>query len=183
MPDPLAIGLSFTETRRLFAVLAFAAERHRDFPRAGEAADPCLSHPIAVADALVSIGGITDAAVLCAALLHDVLNRTDTPAALLLARFGRDIADVVLDVSDDPSLPEPVRRRVQIAYAPNLSGRAKLVRLAAMLCRLRALARQPAAGRATEAAWAAAMVAALSGSNAALENAADAAILALKAAP
>lgn len=181
MPEPIAIGLSFTETRRLFAVLAFAAERRRDFPANG--ADSGLGRPIAVAEALVSIGGITDAVVLCAALLHDVLDHTDTPAPLLQSRFGREIADVVLDVSDDRSLAPEVRRRVQLANAANLSGRARLVRLADMLCRLRALALHPRAERAAEAEWAQAMVARLSGSNAALETAAEAAISALREAP
>jgi guanosine-3',5'-bis(diphosphate) 3'-pyrophosphohydrolase len=174
---PLAIGLSFTETRRVFAALAFAAQRHRDAPRPG--ADPCLAHPIAVAETIVSIGGVTDAVVLCAALLHDVINNTETPPQLLIDRFGREIADVVLDISDDMSLPEPQRRRVQIAYAPNLSGRARLVRLADMLCRLQSLAALPRAEREAETAFVAQMVGGLSGMNAALEAAADKALLAL----
>lgn len=181
MPTPLAIGLSFTETRRVFAALSFAAQRHRDAPRPG--ADPCLAHPIAVADAIVSIGGVTDAVVLCAALLHDVVNNTETPPQLLMDRFGREIADVVLDISDDRSLPEVQRRRVQVAYAPNLSGRARLVRLADMLCRLRRLAAVPRAERAAEVAWVAQMVAGLGGMNTALETAADAALLALHDTP
>lgn len=181
MPTPLAIGLSFTETRRVFAALAFAAERRRDALRPG--ADPSLAHPIAVAETIVSIGGVTDAVVLCAALLHDVINTTDTPPQLLLDRFGRDIADVVLDISDDTSLPEALRRRVQIAHAPNLSGRARLVRLADMLCRLRRLATLPRADREVEAAWVAQMVGGLGGMNGALETAADAALLALHDTP
>jgi guanosine-3',5'-bis(diphosphate) 3'-pyrophosphohydrolase len=181
MPTPLAIGLSYTETRRVFAALTFAAERRRDAPRPG--ADPSLAHPIAVADTIVSIGGVTDVVVLGAALLHDTVNVTDTTPQLLIDRFGRDIADVVLDISDDMSLPEPLRRRVQIAYAPNLSGRARLVRLADMLCRLRRLAALPRAEREVEAAWVAQMVGGLSGMNASLEAAADAALLALHDAP
>lgn len=186
-PQPIAIGLSFTETRRLFAALAFAAERHRFHPRVtpGVAADPCLGHPIAVADALVSIGGITDAAVLCAAVLHDVLDTTETTPQQLLNRFGREVADVVLDVSADLSLAEPVRRRVQVGFASGLSGRARLVRLADMLCRLRRFASQPPAGpsrqqQTDEAQWAEQMVEALRGTNPGLEVAADAAILALR---
>jgi guanosine-3',5'-bis(diphosphate) 3'-pyrophosphohydrolase len=177
MPAPLAIGLSFTETRRVFAALAFAAQRHRDAPRPG--ANESLAHPIAVAEAIVSVGGVTDAVVLCAALLHDIVNTTETPPQLLIDRFGRDIADVVLDISDDMSLPRALRHRVQIAYAPNLSGRARLVRLADMLCRLRRIAALPRAEREAEAAWVAQMVAGLGGVNAALEAAADSALRAL----
>ncbi len=169
MSSPLAIGLSFNETRRLFAALAFAAERHRDAPRPGTS-DQGLSHSIALAEALVSIGGITDSALLCAAVLHDVIDKTDTTPQQLLERFGREIADVVLDVSNDRSLNDTMRKRVQVATAPTLSTRAKLVRLADLLCTLEDRAAKP------DLAWIEAMLTALRGSNAGLETAIDAAL-------
>lgn len=169
MSSPLAIGLSFTETRRLLAALAFAAERHRDAPRPG-AGSPGLNHPIALAEALVSIGGITDPAVLCAAVLHDVIDRTETTPQQLLERFGREITDVVLDVTDDRNLDDTLRKRVQVATAPTLSSRAKLIRLADLLCTLEDSTAKP------DLAWTEAMVTALRGSNSGLETALDAAL-------
>jgi guanosine-3',5'-bis(diphosphate) 3'-pyrophosphohydrolase len=171
MSSALAIGLSFTETRRLFAALAFAAERHRDHPRPGAAGTPSLNHPIALADALISIGGVTDAVVLCAAILHDVIDETMTTPQQLLERFGREVADVVLDVTDDRSLDEAMRKRVRIACAPTLSARAKLVRLADLLCTLNGTG-----NRVADRAWTRDMLVGLRGCNTGLEAALDAAL-------
>jgi (p)ppGpp synthase/HD superfamily hydrolase len=67
------VGLSFTETRKVFQALAFAAHKHRDQRRKNADASPYINHPIALADILVNEGGITDHVVLCAAILHDTI--------------------------------------------------------------------------------------------------------------
>jgi guanosine-3',5'-bis(diphosphate) 3'-pyrophosphohydrolase len=184
-PQPPAIGLSFTETRRVFGALRFAADRHRDQPRKDTDASPSINHPIALAEALISIGGTTDPIVLCAALLHDVIEDTRTTREELLQRFGREVADVVLDVSDDKGLPKDVRKRLQIANAPNLSRRAKLIKLADLLCNLTDLATSPPADwsperRNAHADWAEAVLAGLRGTNTGLEAAVDQALAALR---
>jgi len=46
------------------------------------------------------------------------------------------VLSVVLEVSDDKSLPSPVRKRLQIEHAPHISFRAKLVKLADKICNL-----------------------------------------------
>jgi guanosine-3',5'-bis(diphosphate) 3'-pyrophosphohydrolase len=185
MPEPIAIGLSFTETRRVFGALRFAADRHRDQRRKDADASPYINHPIALAEALISIGGTTEAVVLCAALLHDVIEDTNTTREELLDRFGREVTDVVLDVTDDKGLPKDVRKRLQIANAPNLSRRAKLVKLADLLCNLNDLALSPPADwpperRSGYADWAEAVLAGLRGANAGLETAVDRALAALR---
>lgn len=180
-----AIGLSFTETRRVFAALRFAADRHRDQRRKDAGASPYINHPIALAEALISIGGTTDPVVLCAALLHDVIEDTKTTRQELLERFGREVTDVVLDVSDDKGLPKDVRKRLQIAHAPSLPRRAKLVKLADLLCNLTDLAGSPPADWPPEriaayAEWAEAVLAGLRGTNPGLEAALDSALTALR---
>jgi guanosine-3',5'-bis(diphosphate) 3'-pyrophosphohydrolase len=185
MPNTPAIGLSFTETRKVFAALAFAADRHRDQRRKDAGASPYINHPIALAEALVSIGGVTDPVVLCAAILHDVIEDTETTPQELLERFGRDITDVVMEVTDDKSLPKDVRKQLQIAHARTISQPARLVKLADKLCNLKDLAATPPADwppqRLTAYAdWAEQVVAGLRGSNAALEAAVDAALVALR---
>jgi GTP diphosphokinase / guanosine-3',5'-bis(diphosphate) 3'-diphosphatase len=183
--QPLSIGLSFTETRRVFGALRFAADRHRDQRRKDAEASPYINHPIALAEALISIGGTTDPVLLCAALLHDVIEDTATTREELLQRFGREITDVVLDVSDDKGLPKEVRKRLQIANAPNLPRRAKLIKLADLLCNLTDLASSPPADwpaerRIAYADWAAAVLDGLRGVNAGLEAAVDQALAALR---
>ena len=74
-------GLSFTQTRKVFQALAFAARKHRDQRRKDEYASPYINHPIALAELLVNEGGITDHVVLCAAILHDTIEDTEATRA------------------------------------------------------------------------------------------------------
>ena len=179
VPNP-TVGLSFTETRKVFQALAFAAHKHRDQRRKDEDASPYINHPIALADILVNEGGVTDHVVLCAAILHDTIEDTETTYEELVVAFGREIADVVAEVTDDKSLDKAERKLLQIEHAAHASPRAKLVKLADKTCNLRDLATTPPADWSDERRreyfdWAKKVVAGLRGTNAALEAAFDAA--------
>jgi guanosine-3',5'-bis(diphosphate) 3'-pyrophosphohydrolase len=91
-------------------------------------------------------GGVDDAITLCAAILHDTLEDTQTTRAELVRAFGRDIAGVVLEVTDNKRLWKHTRKRLQVEHAPLLSPRAKLVKLADKICNLRDLRRSPPVG-------------------------------------
>lgn len=185
MPESLpSIGLSFTETRKVFAALAFAAHKHRDQRRKDEGASPYINHPIALANVLVSEGGVTDHVVLCAAILHDTIEDTQTSHDELVAAFGQEIADVVAEVTDDKSLPKAERKRLQIEHAAHASRSAKLVKLADKTCNLRDLAATPPHDwsddrRRDYVSWARQVIAGVRGVNAGLEAAFDKACIAL----
>src|SRR5687768_6638212 len=98
-----------SELALLFKALAFAAHKHRDQRRKDAEASPYINHPIALADALVNEGGITDIEVLCAALLHDTVEDTDTTPAELTDAFGPRVARIVAEVTDDGRLPKEER--------------------------------------------------------------------------
>ncbi|CPF96992.1 metal dependent phosphohydrolase [Burkholderia pseudomallei] len=49
---------------------------------------------------------------------------------------GKEVADVVTEVTDDKTLPKAERKRLQIEHAPHISRRAKLVKLADKICNL-----------------------------------------------
>jgi guanosine-3',5'-bis(diphosphate) 3'-pyrophosphohydrolase len=121
----------------LFDALAFAAHKHRAQRRKDKEASPYINHPIALADVLANEGGVEDPVTLCAALLHDTIEDTKTTYEELRKAFGREIADVVREVTDDKSLRKYVRKRRQIEHAPHLSRRAKLVKLADKISNLR----------------------------------------------
>jgi GTP diphosphokinase / guanosine-3',5'-bis(diphosphate) 3'-diphosphatase len=172
------IGLSYTETRKLFQALAFAAHKHRDQRRKDAGASPYINHPIALANLLVNEGGITDCAVLCAAILHDTLEDTETTYPELVSAFGREIADIVAEVTDNKSLDASIRKAMQIEHAVHASPRAKLVKLADKICNLRDLAATPPADWSAErcrdyVSWARQVAVGLRGTNAALEAAFD----------
>src|SRR5688572_6766023 len=79
----------------LIRAAAFAAERHRHQRRRDAEASPYINHPIALADVLVNEGGVDDPNALCAALLHDTIEDTQTSAAEIEALFGARIAAIV----------------------------------------------------------------------------------------
>ena len=112
-------------TGQIINAAAFAAKKHRDQRRKDAEASPYINHPIALADVLANEGGISDAVVLCAALLHDTIEDTETTAEELEQKFGSAIASVVLEVTDDKSLEKHVRKRRQIEHAPQRIMRAR----------------------------------------------------------
>lgn len=158
----------------ILRALAFAAERHRDQRRKDAAASPYINHPIAVASLLWHDGEVRDPVVLVAAILHDTIEDTGTTEGELAAVFGAEIAAVVVEVTDDKSLPKARRKELQIEHAPHLSARAKLVKLADKVCNLRDIldsppADWPAERRAEYVVWTRRVVDGLRGSSPALE--------------
>lgn len=125
--------------------LAFAAHKHRDQRRKDPRASPYINHPIALANVLMNEAGVRDTKVICAALLHDTVEDTQTTPEELEEHFGRAVRDIVLEVTDDKNLPKAERKRLQIVKAKGLSRRAKLVKLADKICNLRDIAESPPA--------------------------------------
>jgi GTP diphosphokinase / guanosine-3',5'-bis(diphosphate) 3'-diphosphatase len=116
--------------------------------------------------------------VLCAAVLHDTIEDTETTAAELENRFGPRISSIVVEVTDDKSLPKQVRKQLQIEHAANASREAKLVKLADKICNLRDILSAPPAGWPAERKqayfdWAAQVVANIRGIHPGLEAAFD----------
>jgi guanosine-3',5'-bis(diphosphate) 3'-pyrophosphohydrolase len=160
--------------------MAFAAEKHRNQRRKDAEASPYINHPITLAKILSSEGGIHDGLVLCAAVLHDTIEDTETSYDELAEQFGHEIADVVREVTDDKSLPKAVRKQKQIEHAAHLSRAAKLVKLADKIANLRDVADHPPSEWPLERRreyfkWAKDVVDGLRGTHARLEAAFDAA--------
>ncbi|XP_041420031.1 guanosine-3',5'-bis(diphosphate) 3'-pyrophosphohydrolase MESH1 [Xenopus laevis] len=101
----------------------------------------CCSAPCGVARILSHEAGITDTAVLQAALLHNIVEDTITTFAEIELHFGQDVRNIVEKVTDDKTLPKMERKKQQIAHAPHCSHKAKLVKLANKLYNLRYLKR------------------------------------------
>lgn len=129
----------------IFKALDFAAKKHRDQRRMDEDATPYINHPIELAELLVNEGDITGTNVLTAAILHDTVEDTETTPKELENLFGFEIADIVMEVTDDKKLPKAERKRLQIENAAHCSESAKLVKLADKICNLRDMSRNPPA--------------------------------------
>lgn len=107
----------------------FAARKHRDQRRKDSHASPYINHTTAVALLLADIGGVRDAEILAAAILHDTLEDTDTTPEELENTFGPRVRKLVEEVSDDKNLAKAERKRLQIEQAGGLSPGAVLIKL------------------------------------------------------
>ncbi|KAM4826237.1 guanosine-3',5'-bis(diphosphate) 3'-pyrophosphohydrolase MESH1 [Thomomys bottae] len=135
-----------SEAAQLLAAADFAARKHRQQRRKDPEGTPYINHPIGVARILAQEAGVTDVAVLQAALLHDTVEDTDTTPEELELHFGARVRRLVEEVTDDKALPQPERKRLQVERAPRGSPGAKLVKLADKLHNLRDLNRCAPAG-------------------------------------
>jgi len=82
---------SAADQEKFLAAANFAAEKHKDQRRAS--GEPYIIHPLAVAEILIQLK--MDSDTVCAGLLHDTLEDTDTTYEELVALFGTPVADMV----------------------------------------------------------------------------------------
>ncbi len=126
----------------LIDALAFSAEKHKYQRRKGSLKIPYINHPIKVCQLLIKCGE-TDLTILTAALLHDVLEDTDTTYQEIEDQFGKEVALIVQEVTDDMQLPKRIRKKLQIENAPFLSTPAKLIKIADKACNMYDLINYP----------------------------------------
>ena len=162
----------------LLRTLHFAADKHRDHRRKGAEASPYINHLIEVTELLAREGGVSDSVALQAAILHDTLEDTQTTAEELEQLFGGEVRSVVEEVTDDKRLPKTERKRLQIVHAPDLSLRAKVVKLADKISNVRGIIHTPPAEWSLERkqeylTWSEQVIAGCRSSNTALERVFD----------
>jgi guanosine-3',5'-bis(diphosphate) 3'-pyrophosphohydrolase len=167
-----------SEVGLFLAALRFSAEKHRNQRRKDAAKSPYINHPIEVAEVLWSVGGVRELPILIAAILHDTIEDTDARSEEIQHHFGAEVLRLVLEVSDDKSLPKSERKRLQIEAAPHKTLLAKCIKLADFVCNLRDMVQSPPADWPLERIqdyllWTEKVVAGLRGTNPALENCYD----------
>ena len=170
---------------KLADAYGFAADRHVGQRRKGEAGEPVVNHLAEVADLVARATAGADAELVVAAVLHDTVEDTDTTFEDLAARFGRRVADLVAEVTDDKTLPLAERKRLQVEHAAHASHGAKVIKIADKTSNLRAMAESPprdwsVARRAAYLEWGRQVVANCRGANRWLEDQFDAAAAALE---
>jgi (p)ppGpp synthase/HD superfamily hydrolase len=171
------MGTDFVQLAR---AADYAARQHIGQRRKGLRAEPYINHLTEVAALLAEATEGEDAVLVMGGLLHDTIEDTDTTPADLETRFGPEVAALVLEVTDDKSLPKAERKRLQVETTSKKSRRAKLLKIADKTSNLRGLVASPPTGW-TEArlsdyvGWAAEVVRSCRGLNARLEAEFDAA--------
>jgi GTP diphosphokinase / guanosine-3',5'-bis(diphosphate) 3'-diphosphatase len=84
-----------------------------------------------------------DTELVIAALLHDSIEDVGVSKEELAERFGSGVAGLVVEVTDDKSLPKAERKRLQVVNAPKKSARAQHIKLADKISNLRAILNSP----------------------------------------
>ena len=159
----------------ILKAMRFAAEKHRDQRRKDSNSSPYINHPIQVAETLWTVGEVRDVTLLVASILHDTVEDTSTKPDEIRAEFGEDVLALVLEVSDDKSLPKHVRKQLQVETAPHKTPRAKLLKLADKICNVHDILASPPADWSLERRqeyllWTERVVAGLRGEHPALED-------------
>src|SRR5258708_4787444 len=163
-------AISAAPVLRILAAARFAAEKHAAQKRKGAAAEPYVNHLLEVAELIAASAPTLDVDLVAAGLLHDTVEDTATTAEELEQRFGADVAGLVLEVTDDKSLPKQMRKTLQVQNASHKSPRAQVIKLADKISNLRSILHSPPADWSAERkreyfAWARAVVDALSAPN------------------
>ena len=155
-----------------------AARRHNGMARKGRGNEPYINHLAEVANLLATATDGADAELVAAGWLHDVIEDTDTTREELAQKFSDRVASLVVECTDDMSLPKPERRRRQIVDAPKKSAGAKLIKIADKISNIGArIHRDPSADERDDLAgytdWAEQVVAGCRGGNAFLDQTFD----------
>src|SRR6266702_3880230 len=107
-----------------------AAHRHNGMARKGRGNEPYINHLAEVANLLARVTDGADAELVAAGWLHDTIEDAETTREELAEKFSERVASLVVEVTDDMSLPKPERRQRQITDAPHKSPDAKLIKIA-----------------------------------------------------
>src|ERR1700724_1494237 len=102
-----------------------AARRHNGMARKGRGSEPYINHLAEVANLLSSATDGADAELVAAGWLHDTIEDTETTREELAERFSDRVAALVVEGTDDMTLPKDRRRQQQIIEAPKKSSGAK----------------------------------------------------------
>ena len=129
---------------KVLKAVHFAAFKHSNQRRKNKSQDPYINHPIEVAYFLSQVPGVNQETII-AGLLHDTVEDTNTTRAELEQEFGSEIANIVMECTDDKSLPKVTRKKLQIEHASSslMSHSARLVKLADKLSNLKNLLADP----------------------------------------
>src|SRR3954463_272216 len=94
-----------------------AARWHVHQRRKGSAQEPYINHLLEVASLVAEATHGEDPDLVVAALLHDAVEDQEVSYELIAREFGKRVADLVREVSDDKTLAKEVRKQKQIETA------------------------------------------------------------------
>lgn len=141
---------ALSDVQLLTKAFNFAADAHRDQRRKGPQAEPYVNHVAEVANTLSQAGA--DVKLIAAALLHDTIedNRKEVSYTRLRREFGRDIANLVREVTNKDGLSKEESKVWELEHSKHISDRAKILKIADKAATLGDLLKEPPADWTTE---------------------------------
>jgi (p)ppGpp synthase/HD superfamily hydrolase len=119
MSSPPRIEAVANRSELVRDALDTARDAHAGQTRNGSDGAPYIEHPLAVADLLAEQGFAEE--VLAAALLHDVVEESETGVPEIAVRFGKPVGGLVDALTDEEKIEDYERRkeahRAQVAAA------------------------------------------------------------------
>jgi (p)ppGpp synthase/HD superfamily hydrolase len=109
----------------------FAEKAHFGHTRSNQAQEPYINHLREVANLVKMSGGSTEE--ICAGLLHDIVEDTDTTLSDILESFGPEVEEIVSTLTDDPEsnkLSTLERKTLQAEHVKKANSKTKRVKLA-----------------------------------------------------
>ena len=128
---------------RIMQAADAAARWHVDQRRKGQAAEPYINHLLEVACLVTTATEGREPDVVIAALLHDSVEDQGIAIEAIAGAYGRKVAGIVAEVTDDKALPKAERKRLQVETAGHKSREARLIKLADKTSNVRAIANSP----------------------------------------
>ena len=126
-------------TSVLEKAIAFRGRHGAERPIAPEAGMHCILNPADVVQMLQEAGE-SDPFLLAAAMLHDMLQFGAVTETDIASVFGSEVGCIVAEVTDNPRLSRSTQKALRMTIAPNMSRRAKLLKLAQLVASVRNLA-------------------------------------------
>jgi len=130
----------------ILKALNFAAFKHKYQRRKGDEHLPYINHPIKVAFIISEIGKIDDPIIISSAILHDVIEDTETSEEEIEKEFGNNIASIVKELTDNINFEKQKRKKLQIKKAPFLSREATIIRIADKIANIEDITSSPPIG-------------------------------------
>jgi guanosine-3',5'-bis(diphosphate) 3'-pyrophosphohydrolase len=120
-----------------------AARWHVHQRRKGADREPYIKHLLEDASLVTVATEGREPDLTVAALQHDAIEDQGISAEEITKEFGQKVVAVVMEVTDDKSLPKAERKRLQVENAGKKSREAKLIKLADKTSNLRAITNSP----------------------------------------
>ena len=119
----------------------FALEKHRNQKRP-DGITPFVDHLEDVVSRLKNLG-ISEPPILCAAWLHDIIEKTDTTFEEIDDLFGNTVSVLVLSLTKDLQLPKKDQEIQYVEQLKNSSSGAKLIKFCDIATNLKDISNSP----------------------------------------